>query len=185
MSERAHVTSTEAIEAFRSYLIAYLSKTKPVLEDVFDEVARLRDWLERDRRGYWEQQVKRRAKMLSDAQQALFSARLCNLRSPTSAEQAAVTKARHALAAAEAKLRIVKKWARELDLRVQPFLGEVDQVRTLLARDMPAATVYLAQVIRQLDAYAGVAVGPAARQSDAAVANVEATSVEVSPEERK
>jgi hypothetical protein len=170
MPERAHVTATEAIESFRASLIGYMSRTKPVLEDVFDEVARLRDWIERDRRAHWEQQVRRRAKVLSDAQQALFSAQLCNLRAATSAEQAAVTSARRKLAEAEARLRTVRKWAQDLDNRVQPLLKEVDQVRTLLARDMPAAAAYLANVVRRLDEYAGMASGPSRGQSAVAVA---------------
>ena len=33
MAERAHVTSVEAIEAFRANLIAYLGKARPLLED--------------------------------------------------------------------------------------------------------------------------------------------------------
>jgi hypothetical protein len=156
MPERAHVKSTEAIEAFRADLIAYLSKAKPVVEDVFDEVARLRDWLERDRRTYWEQQLRRRAKVLNEAQQALFSARLLNLRSPTTAEQTAVTMARRTVAEAESKLRVVKKWLRDLDNRVQPLLKELEHVRTMLSRDLPAGTRYLAQIIKRLDEYRGV-----------------------------
>ena len=157
MPEHAHVKSTEAIEAFRADLIAYSSKARPVLEDAFDEVARLRDWLDRDRRTHWEQQLRRRTKVLNDAQQALFSARLLNLRSPTTAEQMAVSSARRSVAEAESKLRLIKKWARDLDNRVQPLLKELEHVRTLLSRDLPAAIRYLGQLVKRLDEYGGVA----------------------------
>ena len=42
MSEKAHVTSTEAIEAFRARLVIYASKARPLVEDTCDEVFRLR-----------------------------------------------------------------------------------------------------------------------------------------------
>jgi len=37
MAEKAHVTSSEAIELFRASLIAYVGKTRPILEDGADE----------------------------------------------------------------------------------------------------------------------------------------------------
>src|SRR5688572_16039806 len=107
MAERAHVTSVEAIESFRASIIAYLGKARPVLEDACDEVFRTRQWLQQDRRVYWENQLKRRRKAMEEAEQALFSARLGNLREATSAEMAAVTRARRAFNEAEEKLRLV------------------------------------------------------------------------------
>src|SRR5207248_10353360 len=89
MAERAHVTSVDAIESFRAALIAYLGKARPLLEDASDEVSRTRQWLESDRRVFWENQVRRRTKILQEAQQAVFSARLSNLRETTTAEQVA------------------------------------------------------------------------------------------------
>ena len=40
MAERAQVTSVEAIESFRASLIVFLSKVRPTLEEVSDEVMR-------------------------------------------------------------------------------------------------------------------------------------------------
>src|SRR4051812_6471238 len=110
MPERAHVTSSEAIESFRASLIAYLAKARPILEDGADEVSRTRQWLQMDRRMHWEAQVRRRTKIHEQAQQAVFSARLSNLRDTTTAEQAAVLRAKRALNEAEEKLRVVKRW---------------------------------------------------------------------------
>jgi hypothetical protein len=109
--------------------------------------------LERDRRTYWENQLRRRAKVLNDAQQALFSARLLNLRSPSTAEQTAVTMARRSVAEAENKLRLIKKWTRDLDSRVQPLLKELEHVRTVMSRDLPAAVRHLGQIVKRLDEY--------------------------------
>jgi hypothetical protein len=152
----ANVSSVEAIELFRANLIAFLGKARPVLEDACDEVFRTRQWLQHDRRVYWENQLKRRRKILEEAEQTLFGARLGNFREPTSAETAAVTRAKRAMNEAEEKLRLVKRWTMEFDNRVQPLVKELEGLRTLMANDTPKAVALLAQVIKTLDAYAGV-----------------------------
>ncbi len=157
MPERAHVTSVDAIESFRTQLIAYLSKVRPLLEDATDEAARTRQWLESDRRIFWENQVRRRAKILQEAQQAVFSARLSNLRETTTAEQVAVQRAKRALTEAEEKLRMVKKWSLDFDHRSDPLVKQLESLRTMLGNTMPKAIVHLAQLVKTLDAYAGVA----------------------------
>jgi hypothetical protein len=155
MSE-AHVTSVDAIESFRAALISYLGKTRPVLEDACDEVFRLREWIERDRRLHWEKELKRRRKVFETAEQALFGARLGSLREASSGEHAAVLRARRAMNEAEEKLRLVKKWTLDFDNRVQPLVKELENLRTLFANDMPRAALKLAQLTKALDAYAGV-----------------------------
>ena len=156
MAERAHVTSIEAIEAFRASLIVYLSRTRPVLDDAWDEVIRLRQWLQNDRRLHWENQIRRGTKQLEEAQQALFSANLANLREPTAQERIAVVRAKRALEQAQEKLKQVKRWTREFDSRVEPMAKPFEHLRTLLANDLPKAATQLAQVVKTLDAYAAV-----------------------------
>ncbi|SRR5258706_4912999 len=157
MAERAHVTSVEAIETFRARVITYLGKVRPILDDASDEVARTRQWVQSDRRTFWENQVRRRAKILQEAEQAVFSARLSNLRETTTAEQVAVQRAKRALNEAEEKLRIVKRWSAEFDNRADPLVKQLESVRTMIANTMPKAAAHLAQVVKTLDAYAGIA----------------------------
>src|SRR5690349_13373702 len=152
MADQAHVTSFDAIEVFRAELIAYLSKTRPVVEDACDEIARTREWIESDRRVYWESQARRRERALEDAQQALFSARLSNLRDVRTAEQMAVVKARRSVDEAHGKLRKIRKWVREYDNKLQPLLKELEHLRSLLGVDLPKAALHLAQVTKALEA---------------------------------
>ena len=74
MAERAFVTSTEAIEAFRAALIVYMNKARLLLEEACDDVLRLRVWLQNDRRLHWENEVRRRGKKLEAAQLILVTA---------------------------------------------------------------------------------------------------------------
>ena len=156
MAEQAHVTSFDAIEVFRAELIAYLSKTRPIVEDACDEVARTREWIQADRRVHWESQARRRERILEDAQQALFSAKLSNLRDVRTAEQMAVLKARRSVDEAHGKLRKIRKWTREYDNKLQPLLKELEHLRSLLGVDLPKAAIHLAQVTKALEAYARV-----------------------------
>ncbi len=157
MSPRAHVTSVEAIEEFRSSLVVYASKARPTLEEVSDEALRTRLWLENEQRTRWEAEVRRRTRTLEQAQQALFSAGISNLRDASDAEKMAVQRARRALEEAEAKLKRVKQWAREFENRAEPLTRQLDKLHTFLSNDLVKAAAHLANVIKALDAYADVA----------------------------
>jgi len=157
MSPRAHVTSVEVIEEFRSSFIVYLSKARPTLEEVSDEALRTRLWLENEQRTRWENEVRRRTRIMEQAQQAVFSAGISNLRDASDAEKMALQRARRALEEAEGKLKLVKQWAREFQNRAEPLTRQLDKLHTLLSNDMLKAAAHLANVIKALDAYADVA----------------------------
>ena len=101
--------------------------------------------------------MRRRTRELEEAQQALFSARLSHLRDATEAEQTAVHKARRSLEQAETRLKVLKRWSREYDSRIGPPAKQLDHLRDLLTTDLPRAIVYLAQAVKTLDAYTGIA----------------------------
>jgi len=154
MPQKAHVTSLDALESFRSHLIVYVSQARPALEEVSSDVMRVKLWLENDQRTHWENEVRRRTKVLEQAQQSLFSARLGILRQESSAEQLLVHRAKRTLEEAETKLRMVKKWARDYDGRVQPLLKQIEKLHSVLSHDLVKAMAYLAEVIKTLAAYA-------------------------------
>jgi hypothetical protein len=156
MSQKVQVRSLDAIEAFRSSLIVYLSQARPALEEVSAEVLRIRLWLENEQRTYWENQVRRRTKEVEQAQQALFSGRLGTLKRESTADQMVFHRARRALDEAEGKLRLLKKWTREFDSRAQPLLKQTEKLHTVFSNDMVKAVAYLTQVIGTLAAYAEV-----------------------------
>lgn len=161
MPEKAHVSSLDALEAFRANLIVYVSQARPALDEVSGEVMRTRIWLETQQRTYWEEQLRRRVKELERAQQALFSARLGALRRETASDQMAVHRAKRAVEEAESRLRVIKKWTREFDGRVQPMLKQTEKLHTVLTNDMTKAIAYLAQALNTLSAYAEIKAPPA------------------------
>ena len=157
MPERAHVTSVEALEAFRANLIVYLTKARPTLEEVSADVQRMRGWLEGEQRTHWENEFRRRSQALQEAQAALFSSRLSRMREASAAEQMAVQRTKRSLDEAEGKLRVLKQWNRVFDNRVDPLVKQMEKLHTVLAHDMVQAVAFLGQVIQTLDAYAEVA----------------------------
>lgn len=153
MADRAQVKSVDAIEDFRSALIIYISKARPVLEEVGGDVTRLRNWLETDQRAHWEGQLKRRLRSLEQAQQTLFSARISNLRQETSAEVQALHRAKRQVEEAEQKLRMIRNWDRDFDTRVQPLVKQIEKLHTLFANELPKGIAHLAQLVKALDTY--------------------------------
>jgi hypothetical protein len=159
MADRAQVTSVEAIEAFRSALIVYLSKARPALEEIANEVVRARQWLQNDQRRLWESEMKARTKKLERARAELFSVSMSKLQTVSSAQQLLVHRAEEAFDEAQKKIVLLKKWDRELDNRSEPLVKLVDQFQSFVTSEMPRAIAYLNQVIQSLEAYADVKMG--------------------------
>ena len=156
MPQQAQVTALDSLESFRSHLIVYISQARPALEEVTADVLRTRVWIESEQRTHWENELRKRKKALEQAQQALFSARLGNLRPETAAELMAVQRAKRAVDEADAKLHVIKRWAREYEGRVQPLVKQMEKLHTLLSNDLVKAAAYLAEAINTLAAYAEI-----------------------------
>jgi hypothetical protein len=154
MAQPAHVTSSEAIDAFRSSLLVFMEKTMAAASDVMDDVARTRNWLQFDQRTRLEAEARRRAKVLENAEQELFSARIGNLREAPTDKVMAVTRAKRACDEARELLARLKQWNRRYDQEVGPYAKEVEKLRTFIAVDLKQAVALLAETLRVLDAYA-------------------------------
>ena len=161
MADRAQVTSVEALESFRSALIVYLSKTRPALEEMSNEVLRARQWLQNDQRRLWENEMKIRAKKLERARAELFSVSMSKLQEVSSAQQLLAHRAEVAFEEAQKKLVLLKKWDRELENRSEPLVKQVDQFQSFVTAEMPRAIAYLNQAIRALEAYTEIRMGGA------------------------
>ena len=165
MSERAEVTAISAISDFRSAIIVYMSKVRPLFDDSADEVFRTREWLRTTQRMHWENQVRILTRELNEAQQALFSAELAKLRAASTAELAEVHKTRRALAAAEEKLRTVKRMGSAFEKEALPRLKQIESLRSIVATDLQEGVHFLDRIIRALEHYSEARMGPAPSDS--------------------
>ena len=157
MSERAQITSVEAIESFRASVIIFLGQARPVLEEVGNEMSRMQLWLQEDQRRVWETELRRRERRLEEAKQELYNATLSSLQTGNTALlQMTVQRTHRAVEEARAKLAMLKKWGRELENRTAPLLKQTEQLQGFLATDMSRAVAYLDQVLKALEAYQNV-----------------------------
>ena len=122
MSTQAQITSVEALEAFRSHLIVYLSQMQPVLDEIGSDVVRMKFWLQNEQRQLWESQLRLRRRKLEEAQAELFNAKLSVFQDSTILPQMAVQKAQRAVQEAEQKMAALKKWERELEIQSHPLV---------------------------------------------------------------
>jgi hypothetical protein len=158
MANQARITSTDALELFRAALIVFLGKANRSVDDVSDEVRRMRMWLQHDQRTHWEGEFRRRTKLLEQAQAELMSAQITSNQTSVLVRQTAVIKAKRALSEAEAKIRTLKKWVQNYDSAVGPAVKRLESLREYLTTDMPKAIAYLVNVQKTLDAYTSASV---------------------------
>jgi hypothetical protein len=164
MAEQAKITSVEVLERFRSSLILFLADARRSLDEVGDSVRRTKSWLENEQRAHWEQQLRKRMRILVDAQQELFAAKLSPLRDATAQQEELVRKARRAVAEAEEKQRNVKKWNRNYDSAVEPLAKRLEGLRHFLDHDLMKAVSYLVHQQKTLEGYLEAGPPPEAAQ---------------------
>jgi hypothetical protein len=71
----------------------------------------------------------------------------------------AVQHAHRAIQAAEEKMRMLKKWNRELENRADPLVKQIEQLHGFLMNDMGRAVAFLAEAVKILQSYAEVSIG--------------------------
>ena len=157
----ARITSLEVLETFRSALIVFLTSARRSADEVVDEVRRTRQWLQHDQRMHWEGQIRRRRKILDAATQELFSARLSGAHMSTTVKEAAVRKAKLAVAEAEEKLRNVKLWSRDFDHLADPLVKRLESLRYYLDYELPKGVSFLSEAQKILESYITSAPAPA------------------------
>ena len=151
--QQVKVTSLDALERFRASLIVFITEAHRSVDEVSDEVRRTRYWIQTDRRTHWEGEQRRRKRKLDQTEQELFAAKLSGLRDTTAAQEAAVRKAKAALAEAEGKLRVIKLWNKNFDSNADPLVRGLNNLRECLDQDMPKALAFLVRAQRTLEAY--------------------------------
>jgi len=157
MAERAQVTSLDALDSFRASLITFMAKARSASAEAGEQVQQTRSWLQNDRRIHWEDQCRRRRRVLEEAQQEYFNAKLSRLQTATAAQAQAVERAREAVREAEDKRDLIKRWSREFENRAEPLVKQIEQMETFVTTDLVKATAYLANIVKTLEAYAAVA----------------------------
>ena len=154
MSNQARVSSIDALESFRGELIQYIKKARIALEDMTSETRRTKDWLDTDRFNFWNREIRKRGKLLEQAEQELYSANLTSPLAANAIQKMAVLKARRLLTEAEEKMRVLSQWRKRFDNLANPHLRQLDPLFALLTQTLPQGVVSLGESIKALQTYA-------------------------------
>lgn len=155
MGNQAKVSSVEALDTFRASLIIFLTKARRFLDDARDEARQTRMWLQYDSMIHWENEIRRRSRLLSQAEQEFTSAHLSkNNENALAIRKAAMEKAKRALDEAEERMRHVKQWIQNFDSTADPFVKRMEGIKQFLDVDMPKAISYIVALEKTLSAYA-------------------------------
>ena len=154
MSNQARVSSIDALESFRADLIQYIKKARIALEDMTTETRRTRDWLDTDRLNYWKTQIKKRTKLLEQAEQELYSANLASPLASNALQKMAAARAKRLVVEAEEKLHLLNHWRKRYDPLTNPLVRQLDPLFAILGQDLPKGVNSLGESIKALQAYA-------------------------------
>jgi cob(I)alamin adenosyltransferase len=156
MPDQADVSSVEAIDAFRSKLIVYLTKARTTIEEANSEVVRTRQWLENDQRTHWQRELRSRKQAMEQAQAELFSARISLVNKASAAQELEVHRAQRAIREVEAKMSVLKKWDRDLENRTEPLTRLIDQLGSFILIEMNQAVASLGMTVKALEGYSSI-----------------------------
>jgi len=154
MPDQARVSSIDALESFRADLIQYIAKARAALDSASFETRRTRDWLGADRVNHWATQIKKRTKLLEQAEQELYSANLTSPLAANALQKMNVQKATRHLAEAQDKLRLIQQWRKRFDQLADPLLRDLEPLSQILSQTLPKGVVSLGETIKALQAYA-------------------------------
>jgi len=160
MSTQADVHSIDALVDLRVSLALFAEDTLSALGAVDMELRRTVQWLQHDRRAYWQEQIKRRREQVAIARAEVFRRKLATRADYTPAyseQKELLRKAEASLRDAEIRANLVKKWEPALQQAILEYHGSTRRISDLASGDVPRALIVLERMIEALEAYLRVA----------------------------
>src|SRR4051794_33158787 len=159
MSNQADVRSIDALKDLRVSLALFAEDALSALGGVDMEARRTVQWVQHDRRAYWQEQIKRRREQVAQAQAEVFRRKLAKTDDYTPAmseQKELLRKAEAALKDAEYRATLVKKWETALQQAVLEYQASTRRISNLASGDVPRAMAVLERMIGALEAYLNV-----------------------------
>lgn len=157
MTTPAHVTSIEALHAFRGSLIRFADEATSAVDSLRQEVLRTMEWIEHDRPGYWKQQLKKGFDGVAQARTQLEIAQMRGFEGQGSScieEKKRLSTAKQRLQFAEDQIQVVRQWAIKLQRESDDFRSRTGHLEGILKRELPMAIAKLQRMAESLDRYA-------------------------------
>jgi hypothetical protein len=160
MSTQTGVHSIDALKDFRVALALFAEDSLAALGAVDMELRRTVQWLQHNRRGYWQEQIKRRRERVAAAKAEVFRRTLgktADYTPPQSEQKEELRKAEASLREAEMRAALVKKWEPALQQAIFEYHGSTRRIKDMASGDVPRALVVLERLIDAVEAYLRVA----------------------------
>lgn len=160
MAEGARVDSLDTLKAFKAALWKFQDAAQMALGDAESDVNRLLMWVQNEQDSFWQGQIRKCQEAVVRAKEAVRMKKV--FKDASGRQQSAVDEekalqvAQKRLAAAEAKLVLVRRWGRQLQKEMEMYKGGVQRFATSLHSDIPNAAAHLESLAAKLDAYLSV-----------------------------
>lgn len=164
MDRTARVHAIEAVDAMATALRQFGEELAAALDNLQSEIRRSIEWIDIDRRKYWEHEVERSWNRLSEArcelQRAQTFLRVSGQTPACRDERKAVERAKMRLETSLEKVETVRQWAHSVQHGALELSGSVRQLADWVQADLPRALAVLQRMSQALEAYAAKG-GPA------------------------
>ena len=157
MGRAARVTSVDAVDTLKAALQRFGDDASAALSDLELELRRGLEWIQHDRKIYWDQEVRHGWDRVAQARQELERHRMLHKVADHEPgcreEKKALAQAKHRLHVAQEKVEAVRRWSRAVEKEVHEYRGSVNQLAHWLQSDLPRAAAVLHRMAGALDTY--------------------------------
>jgi hypothetical protein len=157
MARSARLRSVDAVEAMQAALAKFHEDACAALEELQMQIRRAVEWVQVDRKEFWNREVHRDWDMVSEARVDLEKARTFKRvgdHQPTCYEEKkALQRAKRRLQIAQEKVEVVRRWSYAVDRAVNEYVGAVSPLQRWLESDYHRAVAALKGMARALDSY--------------------------------
>lgn len=156
MAGAARVRSVQALGDARSALLRFAEESRGALNDLDADALKTLNWLQYDRVGYWQRQIKVRTEAAANARVAFHRKKLTSMKEDEQAleEWQVWQRAQRSLQVAEDKLARTRHWMRLFERELTLYRGAIHPMSDALQRDIPHAISRLERMVSALEGYA-------------------------------
>ncbi|MEN6494545.1 MAG: hypothetical protein ABFD16_09670 [Thermoguttaceae bacterium] len=174
----AKVTSIDAVDEMAVALRRFGEEAANALADLDLELKRALDWLQHDRKDYWDAEVRRNYDRVAEARNNLQRRMICRPtddRPAATEEKKALELAKRRLDVSQQKVQAVRHWSMAVQHELQEYVGAINLFTTWLQGDLPKALASLKRMSLALEAYVNLPAGAEPEELSAAPTREEAS----------
>jgi hypothetical protein len=160
MSEAANIDSIDVLKDIKLSLLKFQEAATVSLGDAESETHRVLMWIQTEQDSFWQHQIRKREEIVTRCKEAVRMKKV--FKDATGRQQSAIDEekalkiALRNLEEAQQKLKLVRKWARQLPKEIENYKGSVQRFATTVESQIPTAIGHLEKLAKKIDAYLSV-----------------------------